>query len=181
MEQKRFSSPREEALEIAIQTRKDLLEGKRDTASVLRACLVIANSLNKVDDKKWIMSELSGYTKSDKIPQYRKIDCPQKDEFGISMGFKYFDVPYDIHSLYGVLQSKTPKMNITLDDKTELTLQVMDIRGLLNKIIDSCLSFLDDVITELQYGGVVEFLMEEIRKNTDEKLAKLNSKLTDET
>jgi len=32
----------------------------------------------------------------------------------------------------------------------------------------------------LQYGGIVEYLMEEIRKNTDEKLAKLDKKLIDE-
>ena len=40
---------------------------------------------------------------------------------------------------------------------------------------------MNDVISELQYGGIVEYLMEEIRKNTDEQLAQLDRKLTDET
>ena len=51
---------------------------------------------------------------------------------------------------------------------------------ILGRIIDDCLFFLNDVIAELQYGGTVEYLMEEIRKNTDEKLVKLDRKLIDE-
>jgi hypothetical protein len=54
------------------------------------------------------------------------------------------------------------------------------ISSLLDAVIDRCLSFLNEVISELQYGGIVEYLMEEIRKNTDEKLAKLDVRLTDE-
>ncbi len=40
--------------------------------------------------------------------------------------------------------------------------------------------FLNDTISELQYGGIVEYLMEEIRKNTDENLATLDKTLSDE-
>lgn len=71
--QKKFSSPREEALEIALQTRKGILEGKLNAVSVLRACLVIANNLSKTDDEKWLRSELSGYMKSEEIPSYRNV------------------------------------------------------------------------------------------------------------
>jgi len=58
MEPKRFSSPREEALEIAYQTRRTIQEGKQDTVSVLRSCLIIAHSLDKKDDANWIFLEL---------------------------------------------------------------------------------------------------------------------------
>lgn len=73
IESKKFSSPREEALELAIQTRKDILEGKRDVVPTLRSCLVIARNLNKKDVEKWMMSELSGY--SEDIPWYRIVSC----------------------------------------------------------------------------------------------------------
>jgi len=43
----------------------------------------------------------------------------------------------------------------------------------LTTITDKCLLFLSDIIGELQYGGVVENLMEEIRKKTDEKLQQM--------
>jgi hypothetical protein len=51
---------------------------------------------------------------------------------------------------------------------------------ILSGIMDKCLFFLNETITELQYGGTVEYLMEEIRKNTDAKLAKLDKKIVDE-
>jgi len=182
MAQSKFSSPREEALEIALQTRKGILEGKLDAVSVLRACLVIANNLNKPDDEKWLISELSGYTKSDKIPQYRHVSCLIYDKSGTFGGFRVFKVRHDAHFLSGILQGENPYFNIRMKDTTDvLTLQEPKIRGLLDTITDRCLFFLNDTISELQYGGIVEYLMEEIRKNTDEKLTKLDARLTDET
>jgi len=52
---------------------------------------------------------------------------------------------------------------------------------LLASIVDRCLAFLNETIKELQYGGVAEFLMEEIRRNTDERLATFDKKITEET
>ena len=70
MSKKWFASPREEALEIALQTRKDILAGKSDTISTLRACLLIANDLSKKSSIEWINNELKGYG-YDKVPNYR--------------------------------------------------------------------------------------------------------------
>jgi len=178
---KKFTSPREEALEIAYQTRKDILQGKRDASSTLRACLVIAENLNKTDIKEWIKSELNGYSKEHKIPRYRAISCPRSTSWGSFVGFEDIYVRHNVHLLSAHLQEKNP-MRVMFDEETrdELTVDTSRINALLNAVIDRCLAFLNDVIAELQYGGIVEYLMEEIRKNTDEKLAKLDTKLTDE-
>jgi len=178
MERKRFSSPREEALEIAYQTRKDILEGKRDAVSVLRACLVIATVLNKNDAKKWIMQELSGYPKGSEIPEYRTVLCEYRKEGVIQKEFTKMSVFYEVHVLSDYL--KKGDTIWIVEENREVLLPPTRIDRILAKMIDACLFFLNDIIAELQYGGTVEYLMEEIRKNTDETLAKLDRKLTDE-
>jgi hypothetical protein len=64
-----------------------------------------------------------------------------------------------------------------------LTLHVSPSRveSTLAAIVDNCFLFLNDIITELQYGGIVEYLMEEIRRRTDERLTTFNVKITEET
>ena len=176
---RKFSSPREEALEIAIQIRKDILEGKRDVVSTLRSCLVIATNLNKKDEEEWLISELSGYNKN--YPWYRNVNLPVENMFGVNVGFEKYKVRQDVHYLTAILQTDRPKLVISIkDSKNMKVMYETKLRGLLNNIVDRCLFFLNDTISELQYGGVVEYLMEEIRKNTDEKLATLDQMLSDE-
>jgi len=182
LEKRKFSSPREEALEIAYQTRKDILQGKQEASSILRACLVVADNLNKIEMKNWIDSELRGYSAREKIPWYRKITSTRLDRFNLFLDFHELNVNHSVHLLSSLIREKN-SLRILLDENTKQVAEVSTgkINGLLNAIVDKCLSFLNDIITELQYGGIVEYLMEEIRKNTDEKLAKLDTKLTDET
>lgn len=174
----KFSSPREEALEIAYQTRKNILDGKQDASSILRACSVIANDLNKTDAISWIKSELSGYSNPQEAPSYRRVEC-QGDIVGDTSFYKTI-IANNVHLMSNHLREKQ-NMLIQWDEETTLEFTTSQISALLNAVIDRCLSFLNDVIAELQYGGIVEYLMEEIRKNTDEKLAKLDPKLSDET
>ena len=179
MEKRRFSSPREEALEIAYQTRKDVLNGKRDAVSVLRASLVIASILNKDDKKQWITRELSGYPSSVEIPSYRVVSCPYLENGEIGERLHSVEISLETHVLSDYIKRKRPielryKGNVAVVHGTRLN-------RILAKIVDACLFFLNEVIAELQYGGTVEYLMEEIRKNTDERLAKLDKKLIDES
>jgi len=178
LEKRRFSSPREEALAIAYQTRKDILDGKRDAVSVLRASLVIASILNKDDQKQWVKHELSGYSTSDDIPSYRVVSCQYEVDGFLQDGFYEVKIGHPTHMLCGYVKRKET-MNLGFADKTVIV-TVAYLDGILGEIIDDCLFFLNDVIAELQYGGTVEYLMEEIRKNTDEKLVKLDRKLIDE-
>jgi hypothetical protein len=65
MARERFSSPREEALEIALITRKNILSGNDDSLKILHACVVIASNLGKSEEVAWMNRELSGaFTKA---------------------------------------------------------------------------------------------------------------------
>ena len=176
-----FSSPREEALEIAHNTRKRILEGNKDVVSIVRSCLVIANILNKKEIEKWCLVELSGYNEKDTVPQYRLINCFYEDTRNFdntSTDFTPVKVTLDIHVLSTYLE-KNQMIRFHSNEKVNFLNQGR-LSQILCGIMDKCLIFLNAIITELQYGGTVEFLMEEIRQNTDEKLMKLDTKLVDE-
>jgi len=181
MASQKFASPREEALEIAYETRKGILQGKLDASSSLRACLVIADNLGKTGAIDWIKSELSGYTKLEEIPWYRKVTCARLGRHEELIGFHMLVVHQNVHELSAYLKGNEALRVVIDEDTGEMaSLDTNQINSLLNTTIDNCLGFLNDIIAELQYGGIVEYLMEEIRKNTDEKLAKLDKKLIDE-
>jgi hypothetical protein len=176
------SSPREEALEIAYQTRKNILAGSGDAVSVLRACLVVANDLKKDDDAKWICEELSGYglDASASIPDYRIVSCRYFWKGTIQNDFYELRVYQAAHILVQHVK-RNEEIVVVGEDDRNIHLNVERTENLLARMVDRCLFFLNAVIAELQYGGVVEYLMEEIRRKTDERLATLDSKIADET
>lgn len=175
-----FSSPREEALRIASQTRRNILERKGDDAvSILRACLVVAQILDKDPEKNWIMKELSGYAAEDKLPEYRTITCYFEEEEGDEKGREHLDLCVPVHVLLLHLDNKVELIVRAEEKRYHVTLSHLTF--VLSSIVDKSLFFLNDVIRELQYGGIIEFLMEEIRKKTDQKLAKLDTKIFAET
>ena len=180
-----YSSPREEALEIALKTRRDILSREDDPVTVLRACLIIAHDLGKKFFVDWIKLELNGYTKKDDFPTYRSVSCPVYGGFQNSVveSFVDFDVFYPVHYLKA--HSKR-NQNINIDWRAceeagdQLVVSTAKIDSILSSIIDKCCDFLNETISELQFGGITEYLMEQIRKETDEKLSTIDSKLTDE-
>lgn len=181
MSKKWFSSPREEALELAYQTRKAILAANSDPVAILRACLVIANDLSKGSMVEWVNQELSGY-KTKRIPNYRVHSCPVFGGFygNEEEGFKEFELYYPVHYL-SAHTKKHETITVSLEDNKKLYVSPNRIESTLAAIVDKCFQFLNETITELQYGGVVEFLMEEIRRKTDEKLATFDAKIAEET
>jgi len=182
MSKKWFSSPREEALEIAFQTRKKILSGEGDVVSILRACLVIANNLHKEEDMNWIRKELSGYGSGDVLPDYRIADCPYLPREGSvqkKAAFTEVKITYPVHLCLQFVK-RNEKMTI-VEEVGDVHLGPQRIEDMLSRVSDRCLFFLNGIVNELQYGGVVEYLMEEIRTKTDAGLATLDSKISDET
>jgi hypothetical protein len=180
---KHFSSPREEALIVATSTRKRILDGEGDAVDVLRACSVIANTLNKEDDRKWIINELEGYKRVDKIPSYRKINLLFRDVRGVRTEYAEMEVHDDIHFL-SCARKKGEPLQVERQSwlgASSASLEITTIDNILAKAIDRCLDFLNKIVAELQYGGMVEYLMEEIRQETDQKLATLDNKIAEET
>jgi hypothetical protein len=180
---KGFESPREEALEIARQARRDILAGNDDTVKILRACLVIANSLGKKDTTAWLNLELSGkFTKSN-LPLYRQLNCEVTGFNDVHQSFQDYNVLFNIHQLRYFLDVKQ-EMRIKIDENdNDITLHLRPnhMKLVLSGIVDRCFTFLNEIISELQYGGAVEYLMEEIRRTTDNKLTNFSSKITEET
>jgi len=172
MELRKFSSPREEALEIAYTARKNLLDGTRDAVSLLRSCLVVATNLNRSEDEKWIKSELSGYKKAE-TPSYRKLNCYHERNGVEQTKTENFGIYAPIQVLITQI-NRNETLRLTIDDKTVALIDPLRLELIISRIKDKCLFYLNDVIRELQYGGIVEYLMEEIRNNVDEKLTKLD-------
>lgn len=178
MEFKKFSSPREEALEVAYTARKNLLDGKKDVVSLLRSCLVVATNLNKSEDEKWIKSELSGYKRTD-VPSYRIMRC----YYEVNEVNQRIPESFEIYPEVQVLITQVNRnetLRLIINDKTVALVNPLRLEVIISKIQDRCLFYLNDVIRELQYGGIVEYLMEEIRNNVDEKLAKLDENIAKE-
>lgn len=175
---KNFTSPREEALEIAYTTRKYLLNDTKDAVSLLRSCLAVATNLNRSEDEKWIKFELSGY-KSKEVPSYRMINC----YYEINNVVQAKPVKWNIYPPIQVMItqiSRNATLRLTIDDKTIALVDPLRLELIISNIKDICLFYLNDVIKELQYGGIVEYLMEEIRNEVDEKLAKLDDNISKE-
>lgn len=178
MEHKKFSSSREEALEIAYTARKDLLDGRKDVVSLLRACLVVASNLNKSVYEKWINNELYGNWGTE-VPQHRFLNCPYEWQGKVVKKSKFVPITMPIHMLVALSDDKDD-ISVSIDKNTYVFLKPAYVRSLIPRVEDKCLLFLNEIIRELQYGGIVEYLMEEIRNNVDEKLAKLDETIAKE-
>jgi len=177
---KKFLSLREEALDIAIQAQRSILQGENDAVTALRSCLVISKSLSKKKSEQWILKEMRGYYSGDEIPNYRHVKCCPYDQYGRSLNeLEQVAITTPIHFLVSCAKSKPGYMDYNGKTKTYLV-QHSNLEEVLSAVTDACLIFLSDIISELEYGGIVEYLMEEIRKKTDEKLLQLDSKLNDE-
>jgi hypothetical protein len=175
---KKFDSPREEALEIAITTRNKILDEKLNTVAILRSCLVIAESLGKKQESHWIKRELHGYSIGDEdFPSYRfllgqPLRRPDPDNI------ERVKIIQTVHEINGC--EKQERLPILDFRGEEYYFTKVDLQCLMEGITDRCLEFINNMITELQYGSIVEYIMEEIRKSTDEKIALLDNQLFDE-
>lgn len=179
MEHMKVSSPRDDALKIARKTRDVILSGEQDVEKILRACysIVIGLGRNRDTNLLWITWELSGYQGISPfyVPMYRNVFCTIKN---IRHTPERIDILDDAHTLSLCLREKSGIQYKR--DGGDVFLDTTSIARILNRVIDNCLDFLCRIIPELEFGGTVEVLMEEIRKKTDEQFAKMDIKLSNE-
>jgi hypothetical protein len=165
---RKFSSLEEEALELAIRTRAKIFTGNYNPLAVVRSCYTIAECIGINEDLIWLWYELNGYPEYVnsvplQVPQYRTINL-------ISTFQNYpFSVRESIQQLTGLIKRKTI-MTVTVNSG-RYNLSPAKYESVVEHVINKCLLFLNRVTTELQFGGAVEFLMEEIRRKTDSKLS----------
>lgn len=168
-------------MEIAYNTRASILNGKKDTVSILRACLAIANNLDKRQHREWILSELQGYGGKSQVPNYRKLRCRYSDRYGYTDPDEFHDIELrtDVHTIDSFFR-KGQILSVKHNSETWDTIEPFRLERILSNVVDRCLFFLNDAIKELQYGGIVQNLIEEIRNDVDEKLSKLNENIRNE-
>ena len=167
---KDFENPQEEALEIALETRRKLLSGVEDIIQILRSCLVISENLAKKDDIRWIKSEITGIF--DEIPEYRIIDCPELDKNSL----KKCKIPFEIKLIY---RFATENKNFTYNLEN-VTVRAIDGWRIIDGATNKCLFFLNSCISELQYGGYVQSFFDKIRQEVDIKLKEVNPEIINE-
>jgi hypothetical protein len=176
---RKFETPEDEALEIAINTRSKILDGRYNPVAVVRSCYTVAEYLQRNDDLSWLFNELNGYTvtknKKAIVPNYRIVN------FIFHTGLQPYphSVMESIQELDGLIKrniSNSYRVNYTTFRMTPSRCE-----SIVGAIVTRCMLFLNNVITELQYGGIIENLMEEIRRQTDEKLTLLGDIMIAET
>ncbi len=171
---------------MSLQARREILSGKARVEQVVRTCLVVAKILNK-KEVKWLTRELNGYKIKSEIPSFRTVASNIREKtYGNpkELGFEDIHLNHSIHFISAIINDPSQDALNLVDDTSNNIYKIVPkyrLQSVLDRIIDHCLTFLNDVIIELQYGGIVEYLMEEIRKNTDAKLISLNPNISNET
>ena len=64
-EARKYRTPQEEALDVAMRVRDRIVNGERDSVSLLRQCLIVSQNLGKIEDTRWIFREINGYPEKD--------------------------------------------------------------------------------------------------------------------
>jgi len=177
----KFESPQQEALEIALETRRKILEGKTNILEIIRRCFVVANNLSKKEDLKWIKCEMDGSWTKEETPSYRKLSIPLTKKFSKEdKDFESIHVKSAISSLEYHFDKKD---NITLCDigaGKEYLLRPDHDKELIDRIINKCLTFLTECVSELQYSGYVQSIFENLRKFVDKKLLEFDKNISEE-
>ncbi|MFW2045732.1 hypothetical protein [Acinetobacter variabilis] len=78
-------------------------------SDLLRKCKILAYRLGNEDFKKWVESELNGYSSDDLLPSYRILTVGSKGNFVGSFGSSFSNADMPIHGLPERLQEKQIK------------------------------------------------------------------------
>jgi hypothetical protein len=164
-EDKMAKLPTEEALEIAKQTRGRLLGENASTAKVLYGCLTVATLLGD-KESSWILNELSGYRdKTIEVPHYRiRRDARNNGIFRIRDPISRLE-----HYAY-----TNQTINIWADDDANRSIASDDCLIIISDINTMCLIYLTNKIRELQYGGLIQSIVDDTRRTVEEKLEKIS-------
>ena len=168
----KYNSPQEEALELALSIRMKIIENGIDVLSIVRACFIIANNLSKNEDLKWIEGELYGH---DVNQDYREISLPKKS----GRGFETKTLCHSI-TLFKYYLEKNEKTDLVYDKEENLVLRPDHCQKIIDIVINKCLKFLTSCIKELHYSGQIQSIFDDIRKNVDSNLSKLDKDINNE-
>ena len=172
-----YNSAKEHALALA-RINMDLLVSENfDTQRALRGCYAVASLLGDEENKEWIDNELSGYGRDYEIEK-----LPNTRRFRVNRGkiVENCGVTDSIHRIQHAVTSKEPLESWDTDFSKSTKFNPDWCYTILSSVQDKCLKYLLETITHVEYSGKAYSIMENIRKEVDEKLSKINSKINSE-
>jgi len=183
-------SLRKQVLKLAYEVREGALDSTLSVSSLLRRCLTICHMLKR--DAEWIKLELDGYdikweTMGElmkNVPSYRHVNLLYRDIYGnpVLIPHKARDVTnYVLSNSIPQVEGYKDGMRIVggvtdlIRDTFKVPIGSADVSsGQLLDIIESVrnrvLEFANNIILELEYGGILSSIFEETRKFVDSKL-----------
>lgn len=183
VEARMYKTLTDEALALAVKWRDRILDGKCDTVSLVRACYTIAKDLDLFEDIEWLSHELLGYPDLDskglalKVPSYRVIRLNYEPSRYKEP--RQYEIRENIQNI-AIYVARDAEHTVGTDSDY-WTLDAETYENLIGKVTNKCLFFLNRIVAELIYGGTIESLTDDIRKQTDEKLSGLGNEMVNET
>lgn len=190
-------SRRERALELALETQREILSDTINGSSVLRRCLTICQILDEVKKDSWINLELNGYPEHDvslgelekTIPNYRKIRLMYYDTYNqpIFIGNKELAEilqSYPLTNSIGELEANINGLQLYgahadlirekfgVPAKYALVSPVY-IRRIIDSVKNRALEFINQTAIRLEFENVLSDVFEKDRGFVDSKLAGL--------
>lgn len=143
----KFNSAIEEALALAYETRRSIIEGNVNLPSILLTCSIVALNTKKEEDSYWIYCELNGYTDlspfyKDKTPSYREITVRSPKVLGKTKAIKY-EILADIYKVEAIFKKNTPT-NVEIHGERYI-FPKSELANLLLNVRQRCFYFLDSI------------------------------------
>jgi len=188
----------DKVLELSLETQALILSDTTTTSSILRRCLTICKMLNREDENKWIRDELNGYGREhitfgelDKIvPEYRKVIVMYLDQYNrpiiidnekLAKLFQHHPIGEPISELE---ESVTEGLYIYGQHcallRKDFNIPAMcchvpaiSIRRIVESVKNRALEFVNQIVVELQFGGILSDIFEKTRQFVDTKLSSI--------
>ena len=173
-----FKTPIEDALSLAYETRDKIINEKYSIVGILLSCSIIASNTQKNEDTKWIICELDGYKNKETLPDYRLITIKASKFELIPKNPKKLCVLNSVEEI--LKRTRIMGIETICIASEEYEVDTSEYENIIKKITRRCFNFLNETIKELQYGGIIEYLMEDLRRETDKKLLQLDDRIAQE-
>lgn len=181
---KRASSKTDEAVKLAEEIKHDILSESCSLTNILRKSLILAQLQGNGNDFKWVSYELNGYKAKEK-PNYRRctVHCRESKPFSFSIEWIHRTYPraHLLSRPIPIIEEYVDKgftvphpKGILLSSGEYCKIRPIEIKQTLNAVTNRVLSFANNVLLELKYGGILSGIFDETRNFVDSKLVEIS-------
>ncbi len=163
----------EEAIKIAEQIQKDIVDGKVSTQNILRQYYSLVTLIDKRSEIEWSTNELFGYKEVEKIPNYRKAsndqnvvafidnNCGTIQAWWLNRDSFVYNIP--VSAKKGIISNHI---------KSEVHVGQETFFYILNTITSLIYTKTQQILLEIKFGKFEFDIFEETRKVVDTELSK---------